>query len=46
MTGGGGTGTRCTMLKKYVGTNHSNNETQEREKEWGEQNFSKLAIAR
>jgi hypothetical protein len=29
---------------KYVGTNHSNNETQEREKEWGEQNFSKLAI--
>jgi hypothetical protein len=31
-------------LKKYVGTNHLNNETQEREKEWGEQNFSKLAI--
>ncbi len=31
-------------LKKYVGTNHSNNETGEREKEWGEQNFSELAI--
>ncbi len=31
-------------LKKYVAMNHSNNETQEREKEWGEQNFSKLVI--
>ncbi len=44
MTGGGGTWTRLIMFKKYVGTNHSNNETQEREKEWGEQNFSELAI--
>ncbi len=32
-------------LKKYVGMNHSNNETLEREKEWRELNFSKLAIA-
>ncbi len=31
-------------LKKYVGTNHSNNETREREKVWGEQNFSKLRL--
>jgi hypothetical protein len=31
-------------FKKYVGMNHSNNETQEKKKEWGEQNFSKLAI--
>jgi hypothetical protein len=28
-------------LKKYDGTNHSNDETGERAKEWGEQNFSK-----
>ncbi len=26
-------------LKQYVGTNDSYNETQEREKEWGEQIF-------
>ena len=32
-------------LKKYVGMNHLNNETQEREKEWRELNFNKLAIA-
>jgi hypothetical protein len=44
--GGGGTWKRLKMLKKYVGTNYSNNETREREKEWGEQNFSKLAIDR
>jgi hypothetical protein len=31
-------------LKKYVGTNHSNHEAQEREKEWGGHNFSELAI--
>jgi hypothetical protein len=31
-------------LRKYVGTNHSNNETQEREKEWGVQNFCELEI--
>jgi hypothetical protein len=33
MMGGGGTWTRFKMLKKYVGMNHSNNETREREKE-------------
>ncbi len=44
MTGGGGTWTRLKTLKKYVEINHSTNETQEREKEWGEQNFGKLAI--
>ena len=41
-----GRGQDLKRLKKYVGMNHSNNETQEREKEWGEQNFSKLAIDR
>jgi hypothetical protein len=44
MMGGGGTWTRLKIFKKYVGTNHSNNETREREKEWEEQNFSELAI--
>ncbi len=39
-----GRGQDLKSLKKYVGTNHSNNETQEKEKEWGEQNFSELAI--
>jgi hypothetical protein len=33
-------------FNKYVGMKHSNNETQEGEKEWRELNFSKLAIAR
>jgi hypothetical protein len=32
-------------LQKYVGMNHSNNKTQEKEKEWGDQNFSELVIA-
>jgi hypothetical protein len=31
-------------FKQYFGTNHSNYETQEREKERGEQIFSKLVI--
>jgi hypothetical protein len=44
-TGGGGTWTRFKTFEKYVGTNHSNNKTQEREKEWRELNFSELAIA-
>jgi hypothetical protein len=34
------------LLKKYVGMNHSNNKTQEREKERRELNFCELAIAR
>ncbi len=42
-----GRGQDLIGLKKYVGTNHSkNNETREREKEWGEQNFGELAIDR
>ncbi len=41
-----GHGQDLKRLKKYVGTNHSNNETREREKEWGEQNFGKLGIDR
>jgi hypothetical protein len=31
-------------FKQYFGTNHSNYETREREKERGEQIFSELAI--
>ncbi len=31
---------KTQTFKKYAGTNHSNNETQEREKEWGEQNLA------
>jgi hypothetical protein len=41
-----GRGQDLKHLKKYVGTNHSIDETREREKEWGEQNFGKLAIDR
>ncbi len=41
-----GRGQDLKRLEKYVGTNHSNNETREMEKEGGDQNFSKLAIDR
>jgi hypothetical protein len=46
MTGDGERGKDLKHFKKYVGTNHSNNETQECEKEWRKLNFSKLTIAR
>jgi hypothetical protein len=39
-----GCGKDLKCLKKYVGTNHSNNETREREKEWGEKIFGELVI--
>jgi hypothetical protein len=41
---GGGMCTRFKHFEQYFGTNHSNYETREREKERGEQIFSKLAI--
>ncbi len=46
MTDGEGCVQDLKCLKQYFGTNHSNYETREREKERGEQIFSELAIDR
>ncbi len=40
-----GRGQDLKRLKRFVGMNDSNKETQEWEKEWRELNYSKLAIA-